>query len=183
MQTRKSSALNDVDNTPQSLLAFNKNKDVQGLYDFLLNYRSFSTILSGMDVPMLYSPIPFPNAALSAPEVRCVDMKKARHGAAVSPKDDSSIGLSSIIEVKGTYLPPWIISRICALMSNEASSFEASFATEPKSFGLNVALDKAHDFKSDSDTVEAVVTPCLSSGFLKGLKYKDDSYLASLSPL
>ncbi|CAN1772577.1 Protein downstream neighbor of son homolog [Linum perenne] len=182
-QTRKSSALNDVDNTPQSLLAFNKNKDVQGLYDFLLNYRSFSTILSGMDVPMLYSPIPFPNAALSAPEVRCVDMKKARHGAAVSPKDDSSIGLSSIIEVKGTYLPPWIISRICALMSNEETSFEASFATEPKSVGLNVALDKAHDFKSDSDTVEAVVTPCLSSGFLKGLKYKDDSYLASLSPL
>ncbi|CAN1772574.1 Protein downstream neighbor of Son [Linum perenne] len=73
-QTRKSSALNDVDNTPQSLLAFNKNKDVQGLYDFLLNYRSFSTILSGMDVPMLYSPIPFPNAALSAPEV-CIPSK------------------------------------------------------------------------------------------------------------
>ncbi|CAN0927451.1 Protein downstream neighbor of Son [Linum grandiflorum] len=67
-QTRNLSAMNHVDNTPQSLLAFNKNKDVQGLYDFLLNYRSLLTILSSTDVPALYSPVPFPNAALSAPE-------------------------------------------------------------------------------------------------------------------
>lgn len=31
--------------------------------------RYFLTSLTGMDVPMLYSPLPFENAALSAPEV------------------------------------------------------------------------------------------------------------------
>ncbi|CAN1306825.1 hypothetical protein LINPERPRIM_LOCUS26908 [Linum perenne] len=70
MQTRKPISSNDADNTPQSLLAFFGNQDVQGLYDFLLNYRSFLTLLSGIDVPVLYSPVPFTNAGLSAPEVR-----------------------------------------------------------------------------------------------------------------
>ncbi|CAN1306822.1 hypothetical protein LINPERPRIM_LOCUS26908 [Linum perenne] len=189
-QTRKPISSNDADNTPQSLLAFFGNQDVQGLYDFLLNYRSFLTLLSGIDVPVLYSPVPFTNAGLSAPEIRCVDMKKADHSA-TSPKDTSSSTLSSIIEVKGTCIPPWIISRICAIMSSEATSYEASFATEPTSIGLNIAMQKS---KSDAETVEesnssnafgmseAVVTPCLSSAFLTGLKYKDDSFLASLSP-
>ncbi|CAN0879257.1 Protein downstream neighbor of son homolog [Linum grandiflorum] len=193
-QTRKSSPSNDVDNTTQSLLAFKGNKDVQGLYDFLLNYRSFSTLLSGIDVPVLYSPVPFTNAGLSAPEIRCVDMKKPDHTAS-SPKDASSDTLSSIIEIKGTCIPPWIISRICSIMSSEATSYEASFATEPRSIGLNVAIKIKGDEKSKSgaETVqesnssnafgmsEAVLTPCLSSGFLTGLKFKDDSYLASLS--
>ncbi|CAN1144241.1 hypothetical protein LINPERHAP2_LOCUS13997 [Linum perenne] len=189
-QTRKPISSNDADNTPQSLLAFFGNQDVQGLYDFLLNYRSFLTLLSGIDVPVLYSPVPFTNAGLSAPEIRCVDMKKADHSA-TSPKDTSSSTLSSIIEVKGTCIPPWIISRICAIMSSEATSYEASFATEPTSIGLNITMQKS---KSDVETVEesnssnafgmseAVVIPCLSSAFLTGLKYKDDSFLASLSP-
>ncbi|CAI0402386.1 unnamed protein product [Linum tenue] len=192
-QVRNPSSLDNVDNTPESLLAFKENIHVQGLYDFLLNYRSSLTLLSGVDVPVLYSPIPFPNAALSAPEISCVDMKRADHAEA-SPKDGSSVTLSSIIEVKGTFIPPWIVSRICALMSCEATNFEASFATEPTSIGLNVAI-KNFDEKSNSvaETVqesgssalglsEAIVAPCLSSGFLTGLKYRDNSYIASLSP-
>jgi hypothetical protein len=39
MQTRRLSSLSDVDNSPQSLMAFCGNKNVNGLYDFLLNYR------------------------------------------------------------------------------------------------------------------------------------------------
>lgn len=39
MQTRRRNSLSDVDNGPQSLLAFSGNKNVHGLYDFLLNYR------------------------------------------------------------------------------------------------------------------------------------------------
>ncbi|CAI0402411.1 unnamed protein product [Linum tenue] len=192
-QVRHPCSLDNVDNTPESLLAFKENIHVQGLYDFLLNYRSSLTLLSGVDVPVLYSPIPFPNAALSAPEISCVDMKRADHAEA-SPKDGSSVTLSSIIEVKGTFIPPWIVSRICALMSCEATNFEASFATEPTSIGLNVAI-KNFDEKSNSvaETVqesgssalglsEAIVAPCLSSGFLTGLKYRDNSYIASLSP-
>lgn len=36
---------------------------------FVVIFRSFVTFLSGVDVPILYSPVPFQNAALSAPEV------------------------------------------------------------------------------------------------------------------
>ncbi|CAL1372278.1 unnamed protein product [Linum trigynum] len=196
-QVRNLSSLDNVDNTPESLLAFKEKIHVQGLYDFLLNYRSSLTLLSGVDVPLLYSPIPFPNASLSAPEISCVDMKRADHTAA-SPKDGSNVTHSSIIEVKGTFIPPWIVSRICALLSCEATNFEASFATEPTSIGLNVAIEKVDKVdeksKSDAETVqetdsssslglaEAVVAPCVSSGFITGLKYRDNSYLASLSP-
>jgi len=35
----------------------------------LVVFRSSLTFLSGVDVPVLYSPVPFQNAALSAPEV------------------------------------------------------------------------------------------------------------------
>ncbi|KAL6343128.1 hypothetical protein AAG906_019671 [Vitis piasezkii] len=52
----------------QSLLSFSGNKNVHALYDFMLNYRSFLTSLTSVDVPLLYSPVPFQNAALSAPE-------------------------------------------------------------------------------------------------------------------
>ncbi|RVW11954.1 hypothetical protein CK203_091837 [Vitis vinifera] len=56
-------------NLGQSLLSFSGNKNVHALYDFMLNYRSFLTSLTSVDVPLLYSPVPFQNAALSAPEV------------------------------------------------------------------------------------------------------------------
>ncbi|XP_038687333.1 protein downstream neighbor of Son-like isoform X2 [Tripterygium wilfordii] len=73
-QTRRPSSLADVDNTPESLLAFSGNEKVRGLYDFLLNYRSFLTFLAGADVPVLYSPTPFQNASISAPEIRCMEI-------------------------------------------------------------------------------------------------------------
>lgn len=71
-----------------------------------------------------------------------------------------------------------------------------SLITEPTSVGLNVALREACK-KSDSQAAEgeglqessydfgipeAIVTPYLCSGLLKGLKYSDGSYTASLSP-
>lgn len=37
-------------------------------------FRYSLTFLSGMDVPVLYSPVPFQNAALSAPEVGLTDV-------------------------------------------------------------------------------------------------------------
>ncbi|KAJ6361971.1 hypothetical protein OIU78_002388 [Salix suchowensis] len=80
-------------------------------------------------------------------------------------------------------------------MGSEGRSFEASFTTDRTSIGLNVALETACE-KPDQATAaeglqesshafgipEATVAPCLSSGFLKGLKYCDGSYTASLSP-
>ncbi|KAG5243856.1 protein downstream neighbor [Salix suchowensis] len=195
-QTRRLSSLSDVDNSPQSLLAFCGNKNVHGLYDFLLNYRSSLTFLSGVDVPVLYSAVPFQNAALSAPEIKCVEVKRADHNAA-SPKGSqgSSTGLLSSIEIKDACIPSWIVCRVCALMGSEGRSFEASFTTDRTSIGLNVALETACE-KPDQATaaeglqesshafgiLEATVAPCLSSGFLKGLKYCDGSYTASLSP-
>ncbi|ONK73494.1 uncharacterized protein A4U43_C04F32200 [Asparagus officinalis] len=70
-------SMNDVDNNPQSLLAFIGNEIVHGLYDFLLNYRFFLSSLMGVDVPVLYAPVPFQNASLSVPEVRCREMRRA----------------------------------------------------------------------------------------------------------
>ncbi|CBI17255.3 unnamed protein product, partial [Vitis vinifera] len=78
-QTRCLGSISDVDNSPQSLLSFSGNKDVHALYDFMLNYRSFLTSLTSVDVPLLCSPVPFQNAALSAPEVNCRELKRADH--------------------------------------------------------------------------------------------------------
>ena len=38
-QTVQMDSMTDVDNSPQSLLAFIGSEHVHGLYDFLLNYR------------------------------------------------------------------------------------------------------------------------------------------------
>ncbi|KAB5519591.1 hypothetical protein DKX38_023910 [Salix brachista] len=196
-QTRRLSSLSDVDNSPQSLLAFCGNKNVNGL--------SSLTFLSGVDVPVMYSPVPFQNAALSSPEIKCVEVKRAHHIAA-SPKEStvkdtessqgSSTGLLSSIEIKDAYIPSWIVCRICALMDSEGRSFEANFTTERTSIGLNVALKTAGEKPDEAAAVEglqesshsfgipeAIVAPCLRSGFLKGLKFCDGSYVASLSPV
>ena len=72
-----------------------------------------------------------------------------------------------------------------------------SFITEPTSVGLNVALGATCE-KSDSQAAagedlqessfafgipEAIVSPSLCSGLLKGLKYDNGSYTAFLSPI
>lgn len=198
-QTRRPSSLSDIDNTPQSLLAFTGNKDVHGLYDLLLNYRSFLTFLTGVDVPVLYSPIPFQNGAVSVPEVRCMEMRPA-NCIADSIKEDGSLGgdftagLRYTLEITDAYIPPWIICNICTLLGSQGR-FEASFVTESASIGLNAVLGTIFG-KSDSEAMasevlekanpfgisEATVTPHLHLGLLKSLKYCNDSYTASVSP-
>lgn len=59
-----------------------------------------------------------------------------------------------------------------------------SFTTDPISIGLNVALGEPL-LQSNNHTFgipEAIASPSLCAGFLKGLKYSDDSFTASLSP-
>ncbi|XWS66537.1 hypothetical protein CRYUN_Cryun05aG0208200 [Craigia yunnanensis] len=130
-QTRRMNFFSDVDNIPQSLLAFCGNQNVHGLYEILLNYRYFLTFLNAVECPVLYSPVPFQNAALSAPEVRCMEIKRADHGAALPQgstlKDShsmpiSSSGLCYSLEIKASHIPPWIICNICALMASEGQS-------------------------------------------------------------
>lgn len=72
-----------------------------------------------------------------------------------------------------------------------------SFGTEPCSIGLNVALkstcEKTGSKAAASECLEngtvsfgiseATVASCLVSCSLKGLKYSDGSYTASLSPV
>ncbi|PWA94951.1 donson [Artemisia annua] len=199
--TRRTVSLSDVDNTPESLLVFSGNNNVHGLYDFLLNYRLLLTSLNTLDVPLLYSPVPFENAAISAPEVKCKEVRKLDYMTApttTEPNQGSASTSYYTIEIKDAYLPPWITSNICdTIWSNGDNSFETSFVIEPMSIGLNVGLDVVSQKSEPKDaTVEGlheqshsfgvrntVVCHQLSHGFLKGLKYSDDSYTVSLSPV
>ncbi|KAF5789957.1 hypothetical protein HanXRQr2_Chr09g0377391 [Helianthus annuus] len=78
--TRHTVSLSDVDNTPESLSVLSDN-DVHGLYDFLLllNYMFLLPSLNILDVPLLYSPVPFENAAVFAAEVKCKEVRKIDH--------------------------------------------------------------------------------------------------------
>ncbi|XP_039039728.1 LOW QUALITY PROTEIN: protein downstream neighbor of Son-like [Hibiscus syriacus] len=205
-QTRRINSFSDVDNTPQSLLAFSGNQNVHGLYEILLNYRSFLTFLNAVDVPVLYSPAPFQHAAISAPEVICMEIKRADHGTALPQgftlneghsMPISSAGLCYSVEIKDSHIPPWIISNICSLMASKGQSFEASFTTEHTSVGLNIALGPVSQIADSDATVsedsqeitnefgipETIISPYLHSGLLKGLNYCNGSYTASLSPV
>nr|XP_043613686.1 protein downstream neighbor of Son-like [Erigeron canadensis] len=199
-QTRRTVSLSDVDNSPESFLVFS-DINVNGLYDFLLNYRFLLPSLNSYDVPLLYSPVPFKNAALSAPEVKCREVRKIDHMSVPitnEPNQGPASASHYTVEIKDAYLPPWITSRVCdAMMSNGDISFEASFVVEPMSIGLNVGLDiisqkseakdKAvdglHEKSCPFGIKNTVVSHHLTSGFLKGLKYSDDSYTVSLSPV
>ncbi|KAI3443343.1 hypothetical protein Pfo_000008 [Paulownia fortunei] len=204
-QTRAMESMTGVDNTPQSLLMFTGNKNVHALYDFLLNYRSFFTSLTGGDVPVLYSPVPFENAALSTPEVRCKQVRRVDYLSSQlkdsnmdsEPERSSSAGICYSVEIRDAYLPPWVICGICNAMRSNGGDFQASFVTESRSIGLNVGLDIARDqlsqlAKADKQLQESggsfdIPNTTLSlqrhSAFLKGLKYGDCSYTAFLSPV
>ncbi|KAL7595086.1 hypothetical protein Lser_V15G28606 [Lactuca serriola] len=180
-KTRHTHSLFDVDNSPESLLMFNDKKNVNGLYDFLLNYRFLLPSLTSLDVPLLSSPIPFVNAAISAPEVKCKEVKRIDHLSVSSICEGSASNSYYSIEIKDSYLPPWIISSVLdAIKSHGDDSFEASFVIEPMSIGLNVGLEGVNE---ESGIGNTIVSHQLSRGFLKGLKYSDESYVASLSPV
>ncbi|XP_027932831.1 uncharacterized protein LOC114188455 [Vigna unguiculata] len=138
-------------------------------------------------------------------QIKCTETRRAEDIAAsyngsIWKYGESIQGSSNdlcTIEIKDALLPPWIICRICALMSSEGRSFEASFATDFNSVGLNVALKSiCEKVKSeavvDSESVqtqintfgipEALVTPQMCSSSLKGVRYSDGSYKVSLSP-
>ena len=204
-KTRRSRSFSDVDNTPESLLLFSGNNNVHGLYDLLLSYRTLLTSLSGVDVPVLCSPVPFQNSALTSPDIKCMEMRRAEDIAVNNGsnwKDNdfaqgSSDGLFCSIEIKDTLIPPWIICSICALMGSEGRSFEASFVTDPVSIGLNVALksncekselkaagsESLQDCGNSFGIQEAAVTSSLCSCTLKSVKYCDGSYTSFLSPV
>ncbi|GER41831.1 protein downstream neighbor of Son [Striga asiatica] len=196
-QTRAMESLIGVDNTPQSLLMFTGNKNVHALY--------FLASLTGGDVPVLYSPVPFENASLSTPEVRCKQVRRVDYlsfqlkdcNKDSEPKS-SSAGICYSVEIKDTYLPPWVISGICNAMKCNGGDFQASFSTEPTSTGLNIGLDvitkdqsshlaTAHEQLQESESSFSIPNTTLSlqrhSAFLKGLKYGDGSYTAFLSPI
>lgn len=192
--------VSDMDYTPQSLLAFAGNGRVHALYDFLLNYRYFLISLSGMDVPILYSPVPFQNAALSVPEVRCKEVRRADY--MHLPQESYGIGEASAgsspgicysVEIKAAYLPPWTVGSICDAIGSDGTNFEASFTTDRSSTGLNVGLDVInHDLNPEMTTEvqtrdhvfgmkNFTYAHPLRSAYLKGLKCSGDAYTASIS--
>ncbi|CAN6977623.1 unnamed protein product [Brassica rapa subsp. trilocularis] len=183
-QARRLRSVSNIDNTPESFLAFEGNESVHGVYDLLLNFRSSLGFLLTADVPVLYSPVPFQNAALSSPEIKCMEMVKT---------DDTSC---CMVEVKGEYLPPWIISNICAKVGANGQNFEASFVTEPTSVSLNMGLPQIPEKTEPETSVTegtgetkdgasgipgAVICPQLQAGYLKSLKYCNNLNTVSVS--
>ena len=68
-------------------------------------------------------------------QIKCMELKKADH---ISSSDKGSTakegefmdvhsGFCSSVEIKDAYIPPWIISSICAVMGSEGKSFEARY--------------------------------------------------------
>ncbi|GFY98007.1 hypothetical protein Acr_12g0005480 [Actinidia rufa] len=202
-QIRRLGSVSNVDNSPQSLLVFSGQQNVHGLYDFLLNYRFFLTSLTSVDVPVLYSPVPFQNGALSSPEVRCKEARKADNisfpqkefNMKDEPHQGSPAGFCYSIEIKDAYLPPWVICSLCEAMGSQGMSFEASFITESTSTGLNAGLETIcqnlnpqpapveglQESSSAFGIPNTIISPKLCSAFLKGLKYSNGSYTASVS--
>ncbi|XP_051152314.1 uncharacterized protein LOC127266192 [Andrographis paniculata] len=183
-QARALESLFGIDSTPQSLLMFSGNKSVHALYDFLLNYRSFFTSLTSDDVPVLYSPVPFENAALTSPEVRCKQVLRVDSMASQlkGSNTDVNSGICYSVEIKDAYLPPWIISGICNAVCSKGSEFQASFATEPTSMGLNLGLDK-NGYCFDISNTASLDSLQQHPAFLRGLKYGDSSYTGFLSEI
>ncbi|XP_073284129.1 uncharacterized protein [Primulina huaijiensis] len=204
-QARAMETMTGIDNSPQSLLMFTGNKSVHALYDFLLNYRFFLTSLTGGDVPTLYSPVAFENAALSAPEVRCRQLRKAdfislqqkESDMNTAPYSDSLSGICYSIDITDVYLPPWVICGICNAIRSNGVDFQASFVTESTSIGLNIGLGIAKDQPAQQavtdkplqesghsfDIPYATLSPHTQNAFLKGLKYSGGSYTTSISPV
>lgn len=64
-------------------------------------------------------------------QIKCTEMVRTEH-------------ISCCVEIKGEYLPPWIISNICANVVANGQNFEARFidaksllfSSEPKTFSL-----------------------------------------------
>uniref|UniRef100_A0A7N0UWM1 Uncharacterized protein n=1 Tax=Kalanchoe fedtschenkoi TaxID=63787 RepID=A0A7N0UWM1_KALFE len=164
--------------------------------------RSHLSTLMSADVPMLYSPVLFQNASLHIPEIQCKEMKKLDHNAlshkGLSMKNGGEQDILSgaacySIEVRDMYLPPWFACNLFAILGSDGRDFDASFTTESSSVGLNVALETLTE-KSEEAKVEclkdgistfgisdAVVAPELCSAVLKGLKYCNNSFSASLT--
>lgn len=80
------------------------------------------------------------------------------------------------------------------VLLNGMKIFLCSFVTEPMSIGLNIGFDMVNHKSEPKDTLveelhdpfgvkNTVVSHHLSRGFLKGLKYSDDSYTVSLLPV
>ncbi|KAL0308224.1 UNVERIFIED_CONTAM: hypothetical protein Sradi_5764700 [Sesamum radiatum] len=189
-QARPMESMTGVDNTPQSLLMCTGSKNVHAIYDLLLNYRSFLTSLTGADVPVLYSPVPFQNAALSTPEVRCKQVRKVDYISSQphdsnmdsEPNRTSCAGICYSVEIRDTYLPPWVICGICDAMRSNGGDYQASFATESMSIGLNVGLDVARDqtaqlTKADEPLQESALHPnsiLEMEGELQSIEEKND---------
>ncbi|VAH80286.1 unnamed protein product [Triticum turgidum subsp. durum] len=199
-QTLHIDALSEVDNTTESLLSFTGNKSVHGLYDVLLNYKSFLNSLSATDVPVLYSPAPFQNGCLHIPEVICREMRKADTGLASTGLDEEPGSafapppgnMCYSMEIKDVVIPPWVASGICAAMSSDTDRFDLTIGTEPSSMGLNAAFTSIGASGSQSKAPSesspegceaigipsAVLVRSLHSASLRRLSYNHGEYLA-----
>ncbi|XP_078157217.1 uncharacterized protein LOC144553023 isoform X1 [Carex rostrata] len=189
----------DVDGTSESLLSFNGNESVHGLYDFLLNHRHFFTSLNGGDVPLIYSPVPFQNSSLNFLEVCCKEMRKADM-VVLSGSNENTTTTEELsnskscysIEISNSIIPPWVISGICAAMNADETSFDSIFTIDHSSMGLNTALKLISD-KLNSDTTassgtkdntfgipDTVLVPSLHTAAVQRLSYSytNSAYVA-----
>ncbi|XP_024366090.1 uncharacterized protein [Physcomitrium patens] len=221
-QTRMANEKAASDNGPQSMLCFEGYSNVHRLYDFLINHRFLLNSTAAMDVPVLYAPTAFENACLTAPEITCKQLQRT-DGFIKPPVNNSKKNISPkctetasntmyTMEIKGSFLPPWVIIRLCAvLQESQPLGYSVRFATEPLTEGLNIAQEERTDSskpanfknffsnlngatngdtisetKMESSTVsssELNHSSGIGTAVVKELKYEGDSYRAALAPL
>lgn len=192
-QTRLVDSMIAVDNNTQSVLAFNGQKSVHGLYDFLLNHRTLLSSTTGADVPLLYSPVSFRNACLVMPEVVCKQLQRPVETVESLPEQTTGVSMNTsfMLEIKGSVLPPWIVWRVCAAVQLQSGNFEASLVTDPASRGLNIAQEYA---ATDGPVQKAATTSVMKKefntlllssemkiGYTKQVIVEEGSYTVTLS--
>ncbi|KAI5070502.1 hypothetical protein GOP47_0014845 [Adiantum capillus-veneris] len=192
-QTRLVDSMIAVDNSPQSLLVFNGQKSVHGLYDLLLNHRSMLSSTTGADVPVLYSPVTFQNASLVMSEVLCKKTQSPVESNVISNEQSKGLLMNTnySLEVKGGILPPWVIWRVCtAIQQLQPGNFEASLITDPLSGGFNVGQDyTVEGLEQETETTSVLkkelnallLSSEMKVGFVRQFKREEGSYAVTLS--
>lgn len=71
-----------------------------------------------------------------------MELKRSEHNTTYDRgfTEKSSYSLCSSVEIKDAYIPPWVISSICAVLGSEERSFEARYGSKNFIFEIYILI-------------------------------------------